>query len=324
MNVRTIVMMLFSLLMIGLVVWFVNMNWDYIRQVRLVNPQLILILIGLIIARMTLRGLFHWQVMRSLDVGIPMNEALALNFAGTMMNQLLPMPVGLSYRAAYLKNKFDFPFSLFASTLAALFIYWLLVSATMGMLSAIWYHNTKGVFDVWVYGILAIVITGCVAMFIIPKFVATNGESKGWFATRMRRIIKGWQAIVGSKKLIGSASIVVILSTVVSATAMYISFRIFGIAIELPGALLLMASQRIGSLIKLTPGAVGYQEMVGVYFTTILAPTATQAAVVFLLVRIVNTSIGVLAGLPAVWMLSSRKITSTQTEAKLNEVTDHE
>ena len=131
MSLRTIIMTVFSLLMIGLVAWFFIGNWDSIRSVNLVNPSLLWILVGLVAARMTLRGLFHWQVMRSLNVDIPMKEALALNFAGTMMNQLLPMPVGPSFRAVYLKKNYDFPFSLFASTLAALFVYWLMVSATL-------------------------------------------------------------------------------------------------------------------------------------------------------------------------------------------------
>ena len=125
---------------------------------------------------------------------------------------------------------------------------------------------------------------------------------------RVYRIVTGWRTIVGSKKLIFGASAVVVLSTLVSATAMLISFKIFGIEIEIPGALILMSSQRIGSLIKLTPGAIGYQEMVGVYFTTILAPTAVQATVVFILTRIVNTAVAALAGLPAVWLLSGKTV----------------
>ena len=324
MKLRTVVMTLFSILMIGLVFWFVKSYWQNIREMRLVNANLVWVLIGLIVARMTLRGTFHWQVMRSLKVDIPFGEALALNFAGTMMNQVLPLPIGPGFRATYLKNKYDFPFSLFASTLAALFIYWLLVSATLGLLSAIWYHASQGTYDIVIYGLLMAVILGCLTMFIIPRFIETETAANGWLAPRIGKILEGWRTIVSSKKLIVGASIVVVLSTIVSAAAMYAGFRIFGIDIELPGALVLMASQRIGSLIKLTPGAIGYQEMVGVYFTTILAPTAAQAAVVFVLVRIANTAIGLVVGLPALWLLSTQLNASKQTESRLNEAADHE
>ena len=310
MKLRTIIMSIFSVLMVALIIWFFNKNWSSIREIRLVNPQLLWVFAALVFARMTLRGLFHWQVMRSLGVDIPVREALALNYAGTMMNQLLPMPVGPGYRAAYLKRNYNFPFSLFASTIAALFIYWLMVSASLGLGSAIWYYVTKSILDPWIFGILGLVVASCVAMFVIPKFVKLNSDSASFVGKRIGNVVAGWQTIVGSKNLILGASLVVIVSTVVSAAAMYVGFKIIGVDIELPGALLLMASQRIGSLIKLTPGAVGYQEMVGMYFATILDPTAAQAAVVFGFTRLINTALSTVSGLPAVWLLSASKSAS--------------
>lgn len=306
MKIRSLVMPVFSVLMIILVIWFFNKHWESVKAVRFVNLNLIWILICLVGARITLRGLFHWQVMRSLGVDIPVGEALALNFAGTMMNQLLPMPVGPGYRAAYLKSKYSFPFTLFASTLAALFIYWLLVSTTLGLLSAIWYYYARDVGDWWIFAILGSATASCLIMFVIPKFFNVESNSDNWLGKRLSKILLGWKTIVGSKRLVAAASIVVVLSTIVSAAAMLIGFRIIDVDIEVAGSLLLMASQRIGSLIKLTPGAVGYQEMVGMYFANILEPTAAQAAVVFGLTRIVNTAIGVTLGLPSLWILSGR------------------
>ena len=317
MNVRSVMMYLFSILMIAILAWYVGNHWQDIKNVKLVNPNYLWILVGLLLTRMTLRGYFHWQVMRSLQVPIPLNEALALNFSGTMMNQLLPMPVGPGYRAAYLKRNYNFPFSLFASTLAALFIYWLSVSCSLGLLAAIWFYLKKGIVDWMIMAILAVIVGACVLTFVIPKrFSNLNNDSKSWLKTRIHRIISGWNTIVSSKKLILGASLVVIVSTIVGATGMYVAFASVGVSIGLPGALLLMASQRIGSLIKLTPGAVGYQEMVGIYFATLLVPTSAEAAVVFGITRILSSLLGVVVGLPAIWMLNKRTF-GTETKQEI-------
>ncbi|MEM9411516.1 MAG: lysylphosphatidylglycerol synthase transmembrane domain-containing protein [Planctomycetota bacterium] len=307
MKFRSIVTALFSILMVCLVVWFIQSNLDALKEIQISSPWLIGVLGVLLAARMTLRGFFHWHVLRSLDVKISIKESLALNFAGTMMNQLLPMPVGPGYRAAYLKKHFDFPYSLFASTLAALFIYWMLVSTTLGLVAAIWYGFSKNIVDWWIMGVLSVSVLSSLSFFFIPKrFLMSQSGQSGWLAKRLRRGISGWQTIISSRPLIVAASLVVVLTTSISAAAMYIGFKTIGIEMETPGVFLLMSSQRIGSLIKLTPGAIGYQEMVGMYFSSILKPTAAQAAVVFGMTRILNVVTSVVAGLPSFWMLSNR------------------
>lgn len=305
MNTKSFLTFAFTIFMLIVVGWYISSHWDEIGSVQLTNPVCLITLAVLLFVRMGLRGLFHWQVLRSLGVPIPMVESLALNYTGTMMNQLLPMPFGPGYRAAYLKRKFRFPFSLFASTLAALFIYWLLFSSALGLLASGWFYFTSGVYDWGIVAILACAVTGCLITFILPKTLSLSEDSNHWLMVRLQRIVTGWNTIVGSRKLVIGASVVVVVSTAVSAVAMNAAFQTVGVSIGLPGALLLMASQRIGSLIKLTPGAIGYQEMVGVYFASLLVPTSAEAAVVFGLIRIVSCVLGVVVGLPSVWALNS-------------------
>lgn len=303
---------LFSLMMVILVAWYLSNHWQAIATIEITSPEYLILLVALLVVRIMLRGHFHWQVMRSLDVNIPLQEVLCLNFAGTMMNQLLPMPIGAGYRATYLKSNYDFSYSLFASTLAALFAFGLLLSAALGLAAMIWIFIETGKFHWGPATILAIALIACLAMFMVP-FASSSGQTHNhtvddnWFAARARKTLTGWQNIVTSRKLILGATAVVTLSTLVGAVGIVVAFHTIGVPIGLAGAILLLSSQHVGSLIKLTPGAVGYQELVGIYFATLLSPTTAEAAVVFVIARVISTLVAVVLGIPSMWILANQR-----------------
>ncbi len=74
--------------------WYFHTNRDQIASMRVTNVWLVVALALLMAARMTLRGVFQWQMLRSVGSPIGLVETMKLNFAGLMLNQLLILPVG--------------------------------------------------------------------------------------------------------------------------------------------------------------------------------------------------------------------------------------
>ncbi|RNC82816.1 MAG: hypothetical protein ED559_13920 [Phycisphaera sp.] len=299
MKAGKLIMLVSLALVLGAAWWYLSKNWDAISSLRITNPLLVVLLTVLMISRMTLRGVFQWQLLRSVGSQIGLVETLKLGYAGLMLNQLLILPVGAGYRAAYMKKAHALPFKHFASTMAALYIYFLAASAALGLAAMGWLASRGAAFDPIAGVVLAVILLGCAALVISPKLIPNAGNLR----TKTDRVLDGWHMIVGSPRLIAGASAVVLLSMFVNVVGIVAAFGAFEIGMDSPGALLLMSSQRVGSLIRLTPGSVGFQEMVSLYYAQMLTVTSAQTAVVLVLVRVVNMLVGVGLGAPSLWLL---------------------
>ncbi|MFI4872553.1 MAG: YbhN family protein [Phycisphaerales bacterium JB061] len=306
---RPIVIVCTVLMAVG-IAWYVRANWESFKSVRLVDPWMVALLGALMAARMTLRGVFQWQAMRSVGAKIGLVETLKLNYAGLMLNQTMLLPVGSGYRAVYMRRVHELPYKLFASTMAALYIYFLAMSSLLGLVAIAWLGAQGAEIMPPAVAALAVIFLGCVALVAFPKLLPKSGS----LAKKVDRVLEGWHAIVGSPRLIASATFVVFVSMAVSVLAMLVAFRAFAVEMDTPGALLLMSSQRVGSFIRLTPGAVGFQEMVSVYYAEMLAVTAVQAAVVLGLTRVVGMVVGLLLGIPSIWSLRNANQTPAGQE----------
>lgn len=286
-------------LVLGAAWWYLNKNWDAISSLRITNPLLVLVLAVLMITRMVLRAVFQWQLLRRVGSPIGLVETIKLDYAALMLNQFLILPVGAGYRAAYLKKVHALPLKHFASTMAALYIYYLAASAALGLVAMGWLASRDATIDPVAGVVLAVILLGCIALVVSPKLIPDAGNLR----TKTDRVLEGWHMIMGSPRLIVSASAVVLLSMLVTVVGMIAAFGAFGIQMDTPGGLLLMSSQRVGSLIRLTPGSVGFQEMVSLYYAQMLAVTSAQTAVVLVLVRVVNLVVSLGIGAPCFWIL---------------------
>ena len=311
MRVNKVIMIVCTLLMAAAIAWYVRANWDSFQSIKLVEPWLIALLAVLFASRMTLRGVFQWQAMRSVGANIGLIETLKLNFAGLMLNQLMLLPIGSGYRAVYMRRVHELPYNLFASTLAALYIYFLAMSSLLGLLAIAWLGLHGAPVRAVAVAVLVVIFAGCAALVLSPRFMPKSGG----FATKAARVLEGWHAIVGSPRLILTASFVVFVSMAVSVLAMLVAFRAFEIEMDVPGALLLMSSQRVGSFIRLSPGAIGFQEMVSVYYAEMLLVTTAQTMVVLGLTRAINMALGIVLGVPSIWFLPKATKAPTDQES---------
>lgn len=284
----------------ALAIFYVYANWQELASVRLVTPAAACWVAVCMALRMTLRGFFQWQTMVALGCPISCGDALRLNYAGAMMNMLLPMPVAPAYRAAYLKRLHNFPFSHFASTVAALFVFYLAASCILGLVGLIMLQRSGQPAPTAIWAVLIAVFFACGIPLLPKRWLSKVIPS----SPRLGRILEGWSQLMQNRRLLSLASLVVVLSIAAGIAALYFAFRAFDFQIGIPGSMLLMSSQRLGSLVKLTPGAIGYQEMVSVYFATALRLTTAQAVIVLGMTRCINILVAISLGLPSLWWLS--------------------
>jgi len=100
------------------------------------------------------------------------------------------------------------------------------------------------------------------------------------------------------------ATLTVFACSLLGAVGFYCGFRAFALPIDAPGALLMMSSAQVGGLLSFTPGAVGFQELVGLYFATVLATSTAETFVVLGTLRLIRVLVAILVGLPSLFVLS--------------------
>ena len=300
---RSIVMSLvFFLAVLALGGWFLWERRDQFEQVSLVSWPMLIALAALFVVRMSLRGVFQWQAMRSLGADIGFKDAIALCYIGLMLNTLLPMPVGVAYRAAYMKRVHGLSFGYFASTMAVLFLAGLFVSSALGLAAVVWIWGAGSPVRPEVVLLLAGVSLATLAA------LAVRWRSTGdhWLARRTRKLTEGWGVLINDRRLLAGGVLLVLGSAAVNVLAMNVAFESYGHSLGGTGAFLLMSSQQLGGLIRLTPGAIGYQESVSAYFATMLEVTSVQALVVLATTRAVNILVSIALGLPSLAAISLR------------------
>ncbi len=93
-------------------------------------------------------------------------------------------------------------------------------------------------------------------------------------------------------------------SSISGAIGCYFAFEGFRLALPFAGALVIMSSQTIGASVGITPGGLGFQEVLGLYFASRLTVTTAQTLMVLASMRVVKTGVAILFGVPSTMALS--------------------
>ena len=97
-------------------------NPEILTSLRNINPIYIVITMVLFLIVFLLEGLFVKITLQAFDKGITVKESFYISTISRIGNYLLPMRAGAIFRATYLKNKYNFEYSKFLSTLYGYYI----------------------------------------------------------------------------------------------------------------------------------------------------------------------------------------------------------
>jgi len=284
-------------------VFYVRAHWAEFRAVELRSPGCLAIVALGFLANMGFRGLFSYYVLRALNVRLSFPEAFQLSAVTTMANFLLPLRSGAGLRALYLNRLHRLELTLFASTMTALYILFIFVNCLLGMVAL---TAITGLSDALSLKLFALLAAPCLAagwaIFLAPPVPQGRGKLRMYLS----RIGGGWDQIRGSRPILLAAMLTTAGTSACASLSLYAGFHAFGLSIDLSGSVLLMASQNVGGLIGLTPGAAGFQEAAGLLFSVVLSVTVVETLLVLGTTRFVKVGVALAAGLPSFALLSKR------------------
>jgi uncharacterized membrane protein YbhN (UPF0104 family) len=282
-------------------VFFARSHWEELKALRVVAPWAIAAIGLLFVGNLVARGLFTCYVLRAFDVKISARECITLGCATSMTNFLMPMRSGAGLKAVYLKRLHGLPYTTFVSTMAAFYLFFIFVNSAIGVVAAGWFWLNGTPPSLGIFVTLGGALLGSGFLIFFAPFVRLP---EGRIASKVARVVEGWDKIRSDPPVLAAAFATVIANSAFAATGFYAGFHAFSLPISVPGVTLLMSSQTIGGLASFTPGAVGFQETIGMYFSSSLEATVAQTFAVLAAVRLIKICVSVLLGVPSVAFLS--------------------
>ena len=249
---------------------YIYRNPEILASLKDINPLFIIITMILFLIVFLLEGIFIKITLQAFDKDITIKESFYISTISRIGNYLLPMRAGAIFRATYLKNKYNFEYSKFLSTLYGYYIILFLVYSSMGIISLI----IKWIFFNELYLILLIFFSAlffAMLFLIFVRFPAKKTiNTKNSFLEKVSRFlqkfIQGWDTIVKNRKLLKNLIFVTVGHVLVNTIIIFVEFIALNITIDIPNLMLYSSLSGASLLISLTPGSLGIRE--GVFLIT--------------------------------------------------------
>lgn len=253
------------------------------------------------IASVLFRSLFNFFAARQLGSALTLRESFMLSAVVTASNAILPANPGATFRAVYMKKVHGFAYGYFASATAVSFLVTTLIISLVGMGLLLLISRELGYFrlDLFIALPLISIVTGA-GLFLRGSTHAGQGNSI-WTSFK-----SGYFDLVGESRLVYLSILVVSANLVVAGLVWVVALREYAPDITALEGFLFAASQIVSGLINLTPGAAGFQEVVGIYVGQSFAITAVELFAILIWVRVVRVLTAIILSIPCAIALQLR------------------
>ena len=251
-----------------------------------------------------LRSTYNLISARSLGASLSVSESFMLTAVVTSGNFILPAKVGAGIRALYMKKVHNFPISHFVGS-AFIFLIVTIISvafAALVLLIAIYVWLDYFRLDLILLFPATMILAVVAVVLLRSRGEDSESGSHSWFqAFRTSLAI-----LLDEKRLLFAALVIAGLIFLSTSIALMVALREYAPDVAIVEAFLLSASQMIAGFITLTPGAAGFQELIGMYVGQSFAATMAQILTVLIWVRVVRIVASLILAVPSVWILKDR------------------
>ena len=276
------------ILIIILAAYYIINNISSFKNLKIINPYNVVFLIFLFLLLYFVIGLTTKAILTPLGVNLSRREAFQLSITTGFYNLITPFKGGLASRATYLKRKYDFPYTIFLSTVAATYVLEFFVASSAGIISTYVIFLKTGFFSLFLF--LVFLFMFLLTLFII-LFSPKIGEKHNKWLNRFIRVINGWHILKKSKKLIAKISFLIFLKLLIASIALFLQFNVFGISITYLKTIFLTSIGNLGIIISITPSGIGINEAITVFSALTIGITPTESITASILGRLIQTII---------------------------------
>jgi uncharacterized membrane protein YbhN (UPF0104 family) len=283
MNVKTIISLALFFMVAAGIGFYLLHHPELIGHVRGISPWNMILLLLLSVATLAANGLYLRIFARKFDIHLKWKEWFGLAAVTAMGNYLTPFSGGMVARAAYLKNRHDFPYAHFLAMLAANYMIAFAVIGVTGVVIMPTLSGTESFSWPVVFFFLAILSAILLVLFLPSPSI--GGRHR--FLCLVQQALEGMEFIERDRALLWKLVSLTVFNVVVGASLFFIVFHFMGADISFRIALLIYLLTACTVLINITPGNLGVQEAAASLAAAILGAGADMGLLAALIIRAV-------------------------------------
>jgi len=280
-NVRKIISLIFFFVAVAGIGLYLLHHPELIGHVLGISPWSMILLFLMSVATLAANGLYLRIFARKFNVHLKWKEWFGLATVTAMGNYLTPFSGGLVARAAYLKNRHDFPYAHFLAILAANYLIAFAVIGVTGVVITLTLRGTESFSWPVIFFFLAILSAILLVLFLpLPSI-----GGRHYLLRLVQQALEGVEFIQRDRALLWKLVSLTFFNVVVGALLFFIVFHSIGAAVPFRIALLIYLLTACTVLINITPGNLGVQEAVTSFAAAILGAGADMGLLAALIVR---------------------------------------
>lgn len=317
MNAKTITSLVFLFIAAAGIGVYLKHNPDLIGHVRDISPWSLMLLILVSVASLAANGLYLRIFARKFNIRLKWKEWFGLASVTAMGNYLTPFSGGLVARAAYLKQRYDFPYAHFLAMLAANYLLAFAVISITGIIAVLTRTGTES--HSW--PVLLFFLATLSTLLLVSSLPPMVAGKQHRLLRLFQPALEGFDIIRRDRVLWGKLIALTFFNVAAGGLLFFVVFTSIGFVVPFTVALLIYLLTSFTLLINITPGNLGVQEAAASLAAAVLGAGADAGLLASLIVR----SVAILAAFtlgPIFSYLLSMELTAagrgTQADRKEN------
>ena len=291
-GLRTWLLTLFSLALIGAFIYYLYANTDkYLSLLRL-SPLPLALIFMLSLTTPFLNGSINTLMYRGLGTDLSRQEGFLLAAASSLANQL-PVSGGVVTKAYYLKRMHGLSYTKYISSMLAIFFCTIATYGLLGLtilISWVLLDNMRVSPVLWVgFGGMAL---GALIFWLPLERLHIPGTLTTW----IQQAMEGWTLISQNPVLI--VKLLAVQTTMMSLLAVryWLAFHMLSQSVSIGQVILFSSGSILTNLVSFAPGGLGVREAIVAGIASALGFDAGTSVVAVGLDRLVSTLVIMLVG----------------------------
>jgi len=273
--------------------YYIYEHFDDFKSLKLIKPVNFIYLLFLFLITTVNNGLTIKYILIPFQIRLSFKEWFGLSTVTSMYNMIFPFKGGFAVKGFYLKKTYNFTYANFLSVVAGIYILNFFIAGLSGLICSFLVYFTYRIYSISVI-LFFLILTLVFTLIIIfsPKLDIKSNK----IINKIVEVINGWHTLRQNKKYVFMFLFLISFQLFINALAIYVSFPIFGIKIDLIKSLYIASISIVGLIVQITPSGLGVNEALSIFAGMIVGMTPAQSLSVSILNRIfgmvINFSIG--------------------------------
>jgi len=211
----------------------------------------------LALLKLAAMGMFTWINLDALGIRLGLGEWYGLSAMTALGNYLIAFRGGAAIRGVYLKSKYNFPYSLFLSTVASLYLLTFPTNAFLGLLALTGVYRWLGISQPALVLFLLACILGPAGFLILIRWVP---RFSGHWTSKLNLVIEGWKVLTAKPTTVVKLILASVFNSLVTVLMIHFSFHALGVELPLVQSGVLGILYLISAMVPITPAGMGLAE----------------------------------------------------------------